>query len=146
MAVSWHLVSPTNCTTWQEDSGQQNCRQFFSKALPRILAKGKLLPVAGSCITFSTLNERVRAQLCQSCCDPLDCSPPGSSVRGILQARILEWVARDQTWVSCIAGRFFTQWDPGKPLCTLSDHNMLAGRGDPQSMVCVPGCPLWAAR
>ena len=27
-------------------------------------------------------------------CDPVDCSPPGSSVRGILQARILEWVAR----------------------------------------------------
>ena len=51
-------------------------------------------------------------------CDPMDCSPPGSSVLGILQARILEWVAiplsrgssrpRDQTWVSCIAGRFFT--------------------------------------
>ena len=47
-------------------------------------------------------------------------SQPGSSVCGILQARILEWVAipfskgsswpRDQTWVSCIAGRFFTVW------------------------------------
>ena len=46
-------------------------------------------------------------------CDPMDCSPPGSSVHGILQARILEWVAipfsrgsstpRDQTQVSCIA-------------------------------------------
>ena len=51
-------------------------------------------------------------------CDPLDCSLPGSSVHGILQARILEWVAifisrgssppRDQTEVSCIVGRFFT--------------------------------------
>ena len=49
-----------------------------------------------------------------------DCSPPGSSVHGILQPRILEWVAisssrgsswpRDQTQVSCIAGRFFTIW------------------------------------
>ena len=47
-------------------------------------------------------------------------SPPGSSVHGILQARILEWVAtpfsrgssrsRDQTWVSCAVGRFFTIW------------------------------------
>ena len=47
-------------------------------------------------------------------------SPPGSSVLGILQARILEWVAisfsggssrpRDRTCVSCIAGRFFTIW------------------------------------
>ena len=53
-------------------------------------------------------------------CDPMDCSPPGSSAHGILQARILEWVAmpftrgssqsRDQTRVSSIAGRFFTIW------------------------------------
>ena len=52
--------------------------------------------------------------------DPMDCSPPGSSVHGILQARILEWVAipfsrvsswpRGQTQVSCISGRFFTVW------------------------------------
>ena len=58
-------------------------------------------------------------------CDPMDCSPPGSSVHGILQARIQEWVAipfsrgsswpRDQTQVSCIIGRFFTIWDTGKP-------------------------------
>ena len=49
----------------------------------------------------------------------MDCSPPGSSVHGILQARILEWVAmpfprgsshsRDGTWVSCLAGRCFTK-------------------------------------
>ena len=32
-------------------------------------------------------------QLCLILCDPMDCSPPGSSVYGILQARILEWVA-----------------------------------------------------
>ena len=57
-------------------------------------------------------------QLCLTLRDPMDCSPPGSSVHGILQARILQWVAfpfsrassrpRDQTQVSCIAGRFFT--------------------------------------
>ena len=54
---------------------------------------------------------------CPTLCDPMDCSPPGSSIHGILQARILEWVAisfsrgssqpRDQTQVSCIAGRNF---------------------------------------
>ena len=33
------------------------------------------------------------AQLCPILCDPMGCSPPGSSVHGILQARILEWVA-----------------------------------------------------
>ena len=57
-------------------------------------------------------------QLCQILCDPMDCSPPGSSVHGDSQARILEWVAmpfsrgstqpRDQTQVSHIAGRLFT--------------------------------------
>ena len=53
------------------------------------------------------------AQSCLTLCDPLDCSPPGSSIHGILQARILEWVAtsssrgssqpRDQTHVSCVS-------------------------------------------
>ena len=57
-------------------------------------------------------------QLYPTLCDPMDYSTPGSSVHGILQARILEWVAvsssrgssqpRDQTCVSCIVGRFFT--------------------------------------
>ena len=55
------------------------------------------------------------AQLCPTLCDPTD-----YTVRGILQARILEWVTvpfsrgpsqpRDQTHVSCIAGRFLTSW------------------------------------
>ena len=62
----------------------------------------------------------VDAQSCPALCDPMDCSPPGSSVHGILQVRILERVAipfsrdstrpRDQTPVSCIARRFFTVW------------------------------------
>ena len=64
--------------------------------------------------------EREVAQSCPTLCDPMDCSPPGSSVHGILQARILEWVAisfsrgssqpRDWTRVSCIAGRHFILW------------------------------------
>ena len=59
-------------------------------------------------------------------CDPMGCSLPGSSVHGILQARILEWDAisfsrgsswhGDQTSVSCIAVRFFTTESPGKPI------------------------------
>ena len=56
-------------------------------------------------------------QSCLTLCDPMDCRSPDSSVHGILQARILEWVAipfsrgssqpRDRTQVSCTAGRFF---------------------------------------
>ena len=54
------------------------------------------------------------AQSCPTLWDPLYCSSSGSSVHGILQARILTWTAfsfsRDWTWVSCTAGRFFTVW------------------------------------
>ena len=60
----------------------------------------------------------VVAQSCPTLCNPMDCSPPGSSVHGILLARILEWVAtpfsrgssqpRDQAQVSYIAGKVFT--------------------------------------
>ena len=37
--------------------------------------------------------KKLATQLCPILCDPVDCSPPGSSIHGILQARILEWVA-----------------------------------------------------
>ena len=73
----------------------------------------------------------VKVKVTQSCpalCDPMDCSLPGSSVHGILQARILEPVAlpssrgpswpRNQTPISCSsysAGRFFTAEPPGNP-------------------------------
>jgi len=55
-----------------------------------------------------------------SLCDPMDCSPPGSSVHGILQARILEWVAisssggssppRDWTCISCNCRWILYHW------------------------------------
>ena len=60
------------------------------------------------------------AHVCPTLCHPMDCGPPGSSVHGILQERILEWVAfpfsrgsswlRDFTWVPCIAGGVITIW------------------------------------
>ena len=65
--------------------------------------------LAGMCVLVT--------QSCLILCNPMDCSPSGSSVRGILQAKILEQVAipfsrgssqpRDQTQVSHTAGRFF---------------------------------------
>ena len=64
------------------------------------------------------------AQLCPALCNPMDCSLPGSSVHGILQARILEWVAiffsrgssprRDRTCISCTGRRipyYWTTWE-----------------------------------
>ena len=80
--------------------------------------------------TFLYLCARACMWLVVSDCGPTDCSPPGSSVHGILQERGLEWVAipfargsswpRDQTRVSCIAGRFFTIWAT-VPLYRLTD-------------------------
>ena len=65
-------------------------------------------------------HEYVHAQSCPTLCELMDCCPPGSSVHGIFQARILEWFAisfsrgssptRNQTQVSRIAGRRFTFW------------------------------------
>ena len=65
------------------------------------------------------------AKLCLTLLLPHDCSPPGSSVHGISQAKILEWAAvcfsggtfwsSDRTHVSWIAGRLFTTEPPGKP-------------------------------
>ena len=77
----------------------------------------------------------VRTKLLQSCptlCDPLDCSPPGSSVHGILQARTPEWVAisspkgsfppRDQTRISSVSftGRWVVYRHLGNPISTFN--------------------------
>ena len=65
-------------------------------------------------------------------CKPMHCSPPGSSIHGILQARVLEWVAisfsrgssrpRDWTQVSCIVGRRFTIWATREVLASMWDE------------------------
>ena len=65
-------------------------------------------------------SESVVAWSCPTLCNPVDCRPPGFSVYGISQARILEWVSisfsrgssrpRDRTWVSRIVDRRFTAW------------------------------------
>ena len=87
----------------------------------------------------------VHAQSCPTLCEPKDCSLPGSSVHGILQARILEWVAisfsrgsshlRNWTQVSCIfyiAGECSTAEPPGKPqthIVSINSHRKLNGGG-----------------
>ena len=68
----------------------------------------------------NVMNEMKSAQSCPTLCDPTDCSLLGSSLHGILQARILEWIAisfsrgssqlRDRTQVSCTAGTHFNLW------------------------------------
>ena len=90
------------------------------------------------------VHAHVHAQSCLALCDPMNCSPPGSSVHRILQARIVEWVAtpfsressppKDWTRVSCIssiAGRFFTAEPLRKP--SHSPHPCLFPR--PKSVI-----------
>ena len=87
------------------------------------------------------------AQLCLTLCDPMDCSLPGSSVHGIFQARVLEWVAisflrrsswpKDQTQGSRIVGRRFTIWatrevhGKGQMASTHGKRQFVADKGIP---------------
>ena len=83
-------------------------------------------------------------QLYPTLCDPLGCSPPGSSIHGFLQARVLEWVAmpssrgtsqpRDQThisYISCI-GRIFTTRAAWETLFNSSSSRLFLGWENPQ--------------
>ena len=110
------------------------------------------------CIYLSIYIHILVAQLCPTPWDPIDCSLPDSSVHGINQARILEWVAisfsrgsskpRDQIQVSCTAGRLFTvwatrgSWDLPNPEIkpTLPVSLTLAGRF---FITAPPGKPIW---
>ena len=69
---------------------------------------------------------KVLVTVLSNLCNPMDCSPQGSSVHGIIQASVLEWVAipfsrgsfppRNQTQVSCITADFLLSEPPGKPI------------------------------
>ena len=100
---------------------------------PRPAAHARILCPALSPGVYPSSRICMSAESIQPCLtlnDPLDCGPPGSSVHGVLQARIPEWVAipfsrgssrpRNQTWVSCTADRFLTIWATGEALssCT----------------------------
>ena len=108
------LFLPPHCL-WEAPQGPRLKRHSAWLALPHTLPAFShyLLHLGGSLDHASESRSVVSDSL-----RPLDCSPPGSSVHGSLQARILEWAAmpssrgssqpRDQSWVSCIAGGFLT--------------------------------------
>ena len=92
----------------------------------------------GKCVNSVYIKESESevAQSCLTLCDPVDCSLPGSSLHGILQARVLEWGAiafsrgsswpRDWTRVSCIPGRCFNLWATREGQFTLRHLPVLA--------------------
>ena len=71
-------------------------------------------------INRASVRSSLVTKLLRLFCHPVDCGPPGASVHGILQSRVMQWVAisfssgsswpRDRTQVSHIAGSFFTIW------------------------------------
>ena len=107
---------------------EKSKRKVFNKLFHSLLFWGipkniyyLLLPVNPMEKGFIYTSVKVKSlQLCPTLCDPMGCSPPGSSVHGIFQAGVLEWVAisfsrgssqpRDHTWVSLIVGQCFTIW------------------------------------
>ena len=105
-------------------------------------------------------DEKVKVLVAKSCptlCEPMDSSLPGSSVHGILQARILEWVtipfsrasspSKVKPWVSCITGRCFTVWGTREVLLnlflSLSEVYVLQSLKSGYSNTCLIYIPHW---
>ena len=114
------VLSWTHCRTIDvlNSAITQDLKGPRERAGPFLLQQNTPVPTWKCLHHFYKRSFPLLSQPCPTRHNPMDCSPPGSSIHGILQARILEWVAmsssrrssqpRDQTQVSCIAGRFFT--------------------------------------
>ena len=104
------------CYLWKiSHEALSSSQQYFMPVFLQVFVSSLLL--------LTTAWKWKKVKVVQSC--PTFCSPVDSTAHGVLQARILEWVAslfsrgssqtRDWTQVSCIAGEFFTSWDTKKP-------------------------------
>ena len=116
----WSLYCPVDCSR----SGLISLHLSFPKKhKSQFLVKKHTMPCFVICVHFYNLRLPYCMLVTQSCltvCDPMDCSPQGFSVHGILQGRTLEWVTipfsrgssqpRGWTQASCMAGGFFTVW------------------------------------
>ena len=132
----WTKFSCISCTgrqvlyhweTW-EASGESRRAFFFFFFLAASQKK-----LSSVCLVSSVLCLVTRS--CLTLCNPMDYSPPGSSFHGILQERILEWVAilfsrgfywpSDWTQVSCISSRFSTVWVTREALVYTVSNQMI---------------------
>ena len=137
-SVRWNLTSDTRILVYSEEEikvwgwkmpGHLGEEVFLlhhgtvSRKWGRIYTCGSCGLTTPSRRLLDISSNRTSVQLCPTLFNPMDCSPSGSSVHRVLQARILEWVAitssrgssqsRDRiciSYVSCIAGRFFICW------------------------------------
>ena len=119
VSLAFTLLPGATCVALASDftsrASVSSLEAFKCWCLPTIAAE------FAACVCAKSL------QLCPTLCNPMHCNPQDSSIHGILQARLLEWVAmsssrgtsqpRDRTQVfcgSCTAGRFFTAEPLGK--------------------------------
>ena len=99
--------------------------------------------ISPPCWGYKKKKESLATQSYLALCNPMDCSLAGSSVHGIFQARVLEWVAvsfsrgsfwpRDRTRVSHIVGRRFTIWATREVLGDTQEVSFQRGKCTPQS-------------
>ena len=125
----WDMTERLSTHPWQQRLQSSPGQPWWSIAPGSCLrCVNSLYPLSQGCLCHwgEESESEVKLLSPSRLCDPMGCSPPGSSVHGIFQARILEWVAisfsrgssrpRDQTWLSCIASRCFTSWATSLPL------------------------------
>ena len=138
-SVSWSTICYFPLSLCFAFSSCHSCVLFnhssFSRVLPGTDSKQRL-----RCNVVKEKKRKIKghAQLCPTLCDPMDYSPPGSSIHGIFQARVLEWVAILYSRVSnlpdsgiklaslvspALADRFFTT----EPDSTLNKGVLLQG-------------------
>ena len=122
----WHALQSTRLLSLWNSLGkntEEGCHSLLQGIVPTQGSNLGLLHCRWILYHLSHQKKKKKkevAQLCPTLCDPTDCSLLGSSIHGIFQARVLEWVAisfsresyqpRDRTQVSHIAGRFLTVW------------------------------------
>ena len=98
------LITPLEERIQETDLG--NMKTATSSVRPGAPVEGSnLVPEKCHFHSREGKKESEVAQSCPTLCDPMDCSPPGSSIHGILQARILEWVAISFSRGSCCRHR-----------------------------------------
>ena len=94
----WHIPADVNVGLCKINSGPgpKDLNQWFAGSPALLWARPWLSDRISQQPSADQESEKVKmlvAQLCSTLCDPMDYNPPGSSVHGILQVRILEWAA-----------------------------------------------------
>ena len=112
-----HLLGSPDYTRFHGGSEKQG--GLGSEAQPLMVSQEE------TCLSLVALKVKVKLLTPTLCDDPVDCSPPGSSDHGTLQARILEWLAisfsrrtsqsRDRTRVASLEADALTSEPPGQP-------------------------------